>query len=610
MSLFTELKRRNVFRVGIAYLIVAWLLVQVADVMIDNIGAPGWLFQAILLVLGIGFPLVLVFAWAFELTPEGLRRESEVDHSSSITAQTGRKLDRAIIVVLVIAVAYFIWESRYAGKSMIETASESPAVDAPAQAQAGTSANRAESPTEPSIAVLPFSDLSPEGDQGYFSDGIAEELLNLLVRVKGLKVASRTSSFAFKGGQQGLAEIAAELKVDHVLEGSVRKAANRVRITAQLIDADTDRHLWSDTFDRELTDIFAIQDEIANAIVGALQNELGLLQDAGEITVTADTGNLDAYELYLRGRQLFLARDRLPESIALFEQAIELDPDFARAWEGLAAVESVAQGWLAGDGVDHLGKSFEAARRALELDPDLSMPYAVIGTSSAQRDGDVFTTMENLDRAIENDANNATAWLWRGLRFKDLGYFQRAVDDLEHCLAIDPAYLNCKQHLAEAHLLAGDGERAERLFEETLEGNFFSVTDAFVSHYLRSGQRATALLLAGIYMDDPNARSADWIDALEHPERDWTDRVEWWRQWAAGINWSLCDTEAFALALKQWECADTGSRGRNLWLPEAAGFRKTEDFKRLVRKKWLGYWQAHGFPPRCRAVGQDDFECD
>jgi TolB-like protein len=402
MSFFAELKRRNVFRVGIAYVVVAWLVLQVADVMIDNIGAPEWLFKFIVLMLGIGFPVALLFAWAFEMTPQGLKRESEVDRSHSITPHTGRKLDYIIIGVLVVALGYFV-------SDRIKPGPESPGPQATAQdrAAAGDMTLAPEVAADPSIAVLPFVNMSNDPEQEFFSDGISEELLNLLVRVDGLKVASRTSSFTFKGANRNIPQIASELKVDHVLEGSVRKADNRVRITAQLIDTRTDRHLWSQTFDRELNDIFAIQDEIANAIVTALQRELGVgLQS---VTVAAATENLDAYQLYLKARELFQVRQNLPTAISLFEQATILDPGYAKAWEGLAAAQSVGASWLVGDGIDHRALAAAAADRALELDPSLSMPYAVKGIDWDSSKGELSVGVAHLDRAIHNDDKNATA---------------------------------------------------------------------------------------------------------------------------------------------------------------------------------------------------------
>ena len=271
MSFFEELKRRNVVRVGVVYLIAAWLLAQVADLLLENFNAPDWVIQAILVVLIIGFPLALIFAWAFELTPEGLKKEKDVDRSQSITPVTGRKLDRAIIVILVIALSYFIWESRV--QHQHSEAPEQQAVVEPAPAE----------PSAKSIAVLPFVNMSSDPEQEYFSDGISEEILNSLAKIKELKVAGRTSSFAFKGQNQDLRQIGDTLGVEHILEGSVRKSGAQVRITAQLIQVDDGFHLWSETYDRELTDVFAIQDEIATAILKQLK--AALLED-GQVEVT------------------------------------------------------------------------------------------------------------------------------------------------------------------------------------------------------------------------------------------------------------------------------------------------------------------------------------
>jgi TolB-like protein len=262
MSLFGELKRRNVFRVAIAYSVVAWLVAQVAELAMESFGSPDWVMKTLLLLLAIGLPIAIVFAWAFEMTPEGVKREKDVDRTTSITHQTGRKINTIIISVLVIALGFSVVTHRWAGGD----GTESPAVDAPTQTTASS---------DQSIAVLPFVNMSNDADNEYFSDGISEELLNVLVRVEGLRVASRTSSFAFKGKDTSIPNIAESLGVEHVLEGSVRKAGNTVRVTAQLIDARTDTHLWSETYDRKLEDIFAIQDEISGHIVEALKIALG-----------------------------------------------------------------------------------------------------------------------------------------------------------------------------------------------------------------------------------------------------------------------------------------------------------------------------------------------
>ncbi|MCZ6536638.1 MAG: adenylyl cyclase, partial [Gammaproteobacteria bacterium] len=267
MSIFRELKRRNVFRVAAAYAVVAWLLIEVTATVFPIIKLPDWSVTLVAAFILIGFPLALILAWAFEITPEGIKLEKDVDRSQSVTHVTGRKIDYFIIAALVLALGFFAFDKFVLGPSR-----DAELVQATTQAVAelSTEIEKSEVPDN-SIAVLPFVNMSSDPEQGYFSDGISEELLNVLVHVDGLRVASRTSSFAFKGGNKNLAEIADILKVSYLLEGSVRKAGNRVRITAQLIEAASDRHLWSEIYDRDLTDIFAIQSEIANAIVAALR---------------------------------------------------------------------------------------------------------------------------------------------------------------------------------------------------------------------------------------------------------------------------------------------------------------------------------------------------
>jgi len=322
MSLFEELKRRNVFRVGIAYIVITWLLLQVADVVLNNIDAPGWVFRVILLVFALGFPVAVLFAWAFEMTPEGLKREKEVDRSQSITHSTGRKLDYVIIGLMGAALVYFTWDKFLGGAGEdVTVQSASPATaqlpDTMSNESAGASANLqlATEPASRSIAVLPFADMSPEGDQEYLSDGIAEELLNLLAQIPDLQVAARTSSFSFKGKDVKIADVASELHVAHVLEGSVRKAGNRVRITAQLIKANDGYHLWSETFDRTLDDVFAIQDEISAAVVAVLK--VHLLGEAPK-SVEVDP---EAYALYLQGRYFHERRSQTDweNSVKAFE---------------------------------------------------------------------------------------------------------------------------------------------------------------------------------------------------------------------------------------------------------------------------------------------------
>ena len=615
MSFFEELKRRNVIRVGIAYVIVGWLVMQFADVVLNNINAPEWVFKTIMLVLAISFPVVLIIAWAFEMTPEGIKKEKDVERSESITPVTGQKLNYTIIGLLVLALGYFIWQSEKGSEPFSQQIIEqTPEAN---EKRALTPSDTIEPITErePSIAVLPFVNMSADPEQEYFSDGISEEILNVLVRVKGLKVASRTSSFTYKGENLDIPEIARELKVGNIVEGSVRKAGNRVRITAQLIDTRDDRHLWSDTFDRELTDIFAIQDEIANAIVDALKSELNI--GLGSVKVESATDNLDAYDLYLKARGLFIARQNLDVANQLFAKATQLDPNFALAWEGLAASHWVSDSWLSGDGIDHVQIAVSAANKALELDTGLSMPYAVIGQIlSIQQPHDYLSAREKLDMALTNDPKNTTAWLWSGIFNKGLGYADKAISDMQHCLDIDPGYLNCKQHQAQAYLISGDKEHAMTLFSETIEANFHSMDGSFIPLAVRSGDRLLALYMANQWTGDSYAPVIDWIEALETPNSDHTARLRRFERWAEENGEDIGLFVGVLLAFKAYDYFATSNSMKTsdiseVWEPNWAEFRQTSFFKQFIRdNNLLTYWHEAGFPKQCRPVGEDDFECD
>ncbi len=320
MSLFAELKRRNVFRVGAAYVVVAWLLVQVADLLFPIFGAPEWTLRIFVIVLALGLPLALLFAWAFELTPDGVKREKDIDRSASITRSTGRKLDFVIIAALVVALGYFIWERQ----ARVET----PQPDA----QASVASKR-------SIAVLPFVNMSADPENEYFADGLSEELLNQLAQIPDLQVAGRTSSFSFKGKNEDLRVIGNTLNVGNLLEGSVRRQGNTVRVTAQLIRVDDGFHLWSNSYDRSMDDVFVIQDDIASNVANALK--IVLDDDSWQRMQQAGVRNVDAFVEFQKGRELFdqahSGSDLMPklrEGIVHFDRAIALVPDFAAAhWQ-------------------------------------------------------------------------------------------------------------------------------------------------------------------------------------------------------------------------------------------------------------------------------------
>jgi TolB-like protein/cytochrome c-type biogenesis protein CcmH/NrfG len=403
MSFFNELKRRNVFRMGIAYIVVAWVLLQVIDFTLDIISAPNWVMQVFFLAGVAGLPVVLIFAWIFEMTPEGIKLESEVDRSQSVTQSTGSKLDRTIIAFLAFAVVLLMAE-RFTNT---EKGSGSISPETSISMPTGNVEKLNLAPLKEkvrSVAVLPFVNMSSDPEQEYFSDGLSEELLNRLAQNDQLRVAARTSSFQFKGQNQDIGEIGRQLKVEHVLEGSVRKSANRIRITAQLIEVDSGYHIWSETYEREINDIFAIQDDISLAITRALEAELGA---SSASTDSQSTENLAAYQLYLEARYLLAQRGEanMLRANELFEQAVGLDPGFSSAWSGMAftyallpaygSVVSARQAWE---------KVKISANKAIQLDPANAESYVTLGWANIDDEYTVIRTI--FEKAYELAPNN------------------------------------------------------------------------------------------------------------------------------------------------------------------------------------------------------------
>ena len=412
MPLFEELKRRNVFRVAITYVVVAWLALQVADVVLNNVEAPDWIFAVIVLVLGIAFPLVLVFAWAFEMTPEGLKREHEVDRTQSITARTGRKLDFTVIALLTLAVGYFAYD-RF--------------VAADGELAQDESVDRA-------IAVLPFVNLSSDEEQEYFADGLTEELLNLLAKIPELRVASRSSAFQFKGQRIDIPAVARQLNVAHVLEGSVRKDGDRLRITAQLIKADDGFHVWSESYDRELRGVFAIQDEIAAAVVDALRLEL-----LGEAPKAAET-DPEAYSLYLQGRYFYNLGDTedWTHSIDAYQQALEIDQEYAPAWAGLAVSYNNLADYGVIDPLEGHGLARSAADRAVALDPSLAAAWASLSLVKWVHDWDWEGAETAIQEALRLEPGNVDAIIQAANVVSTLGRLDEAVRLSQQAVALDP----------------------------------------------------------------------------------------------------------------------------------------------------------------------------
>jgi len=424
MSLFNELKRRNVFRVAIAYAIASWLLIEVSSTTFPMLRLPEWGATMVTVLLLIGFPIALIFAWAFELTPEGIKKEKDVDRSESITHATGRKLDFAIIGVLAIAVGFLLADKFFLGESPEKGVGEIVS-------------------TGQSIAVLPFVNISSDKEQEYFSDGITEEILNSLASVKELKVAGRTSSFAFKGENQDLRRIGDLLGVEHILEGSVRKAGTTVRITAQLVQVKDGFHLWSDTYDRELTDVFAIQDEIANEILKQLKARL-LDEDEEQPVLVSKRTDPEVYDLYLLAKQRLYHRTRqtIESAVGLLDQAIAKDPEYAPAY----AQRGIATLLLSGSQYGTLPKAesdVQAKRfidEALEIDLQLAEAWAGLGLYHTNRSAEHEQAIEALTKALSINPNLINASHWLQLTLGNSGEPRAALQILEHMAQRDPLY--------------------------------------------------------------------------------------------------------------------------------------------------------------------------
>ena len=592
-----KLRRRKVVQWGIAYSVGAWGFLQGLEYVSEAFGWPGQLRQVAILALLVGLPIVLVLAW----------------YHGDRGAQRVSGAEFAIITLLFLLGGGIFWRYDQSGGPAAAGAPQS------GNATAGAPVATAAALTGPSVAVLPFVNMSTDADNEYFSDGISEELLNVLVRVDGLGVASRTSSFAYKGSKLGAAAIARELKVGHILEGSVRKSGNRVRITAQLIDAEQDRHLWSATYDRELNDIFAIQDEIANAIVTALRDELQpVVAAAPTVEVRADTENLEAYELYLKARELFIARQDLTEAVRLFERVVELDPGFARGWEGLAAVCGIIESWGIRDR-DYQARAREAANRALQLDPSLSMPWAVLAMALKQDwPVDYVRQFELFAQATEADPRNSTAYLWRSLAWLELGFFDRALADLDRCLELEPNYRNAARHKALALLFMGRTDEALRLFEQGVATGFItSRAENFVGPLLARGNTLAVRLLMDDMTLDPAVRDI-LLDSLQHPGKARADRRGVIERFFSdpdseyvvglGLTHPYLWLGEFDLA---GETRDGVSSAIVAWDRHPAGWRNSAGFKhKLDAQGVTAYWRKHGYPPQCRPVGAADFTCD
>jgi TolB-like protein len=594
----SELKRRNVIRMAGLYLVGAWLVVQVAATLLPVFGAPEWVMKVLVGLLAFGFLAALVFSWIYELTPDGLKRDGEVAATQSIAPQTARRMDRMLLVVMALALGYFALDkfvlvpARVASTAVVASEVAAPAAEA-------------------SIAVLPFVNMSTDVENGFFADGISEELLNVLAGIDGLKVASRTSAFSFKGKDTPIPEIARQLDVRHVLEGSVRKQGQRVRITAQLIHAGSDGHLWSETYDRDLTDIFKVQEEIAQAIAGELEGILGQRQ----VAVAASTANLDAYQSFLKGRARFHAREDLLAAIDDLSGAVKQDPDFAEAWIYLAATWGVVPGYSDVDAARAQTETRAALERAQALAPEHPMVLA-IRAQFLELEGDLPGALALLEDSAASSSQDSNPMMWRGTLLLRSGYIDEAIAVLESAQKQDPLAGINNGYLAFAYLSAGQNQKAEASARKAWSQGWRIALPVIVYDMAARGERERAVALWDEFFTPhvpaENAeRNAAWKEVLGNPESKALDAMNIdpvATSIESGIAVSrfdrmLDEAEQFLKQARddqQWWL-------RSAWLPSTLGLREQPRFFAIAEDLGMvRMWETRGYPGGCTRVESSD----
>lgn len=494
MGIIAELRRRNVFRVGIAYVALGWVVIEVTDTVAPALGMPDWTLTVVTWFGIIGLPFALLLAWAFELTPEGIKREHEVDRSESITHSTGRKLDFAIIGLLAIALSFVVWDSYLSGPTQTTVVAAPPGASVEPEPEVKSLA------ADPSIAVLPFVNMSSDPEQEYFSDGLSEEILNLLAKIPELKVIGRTSSFAFKGKNEDLRVIGQALDVSTVLEGSVRKSGERVRITAQLIDVADGAHIWSETYDRTMTDVFEVQDSVAAEIIGALKLHVGVLPERG-----LPTTDSVAYTAFLKARAL-LNNWATQESIDLLKGVVERDPEFAEAYELLAYCYWLSAGVIV---KSHEGQRLttETARKALQLNPDLLL------ARSLHASGDIETysflgEIQGLELAARLEPGKTASFDMLAYDLIEAGYLRESLAVARQFVTLDPLSAAAHWRLHEALYAVGRIDEALAALETAGELGAWYAAYALAIHFAAEGQDDLAISHLASWMEKVNLQPA------------------------------------------------------------------------------------------------------
>jgi len=630
MSFFAELKRRNVIRMAGLYLVGAWLMTQVAATLLPVFDAPGWVMKALVVLLALGFFAAVVFAWVFELTPDGIKRDAEVPASESIAPQTARRLDRGIIMVLLVALAYFAFDKFVLApqgqgiKGASVTTTAAPGADS--KAISGDSDPQRTDPK--SIAVLAFANMSADKDNEYFSDGVSEEILNALAQVRELKVAGRTSSFYFKGRNASLTEIGRTLGVAHVLEGSVRKQGARLRITAQLIRVNDGFHLWSETFDGNDTDIFALQEDIARRVT----DELKVALNAGQQSRLVDVGtnNPDAYALYLRASDIFNRRDRtrFPDAITALQRAVQLDAKFARAFARLASMYVVLPSYTDADPQQSNAQVMRYSTEALTLDPGSAEAWAARGGSMRKFRDQQVSGRDAFEQAMRLDPDDVNASFWYGLTLISTGYRSLGTVQIDHALSLDPMLPNALRWRGMLYLQDGDIVRAEPMLQRAYDLGLLNTAGALADVAMLHGDRAASerLFAAGNSGLDFNMSREDLLLVHQGIYGDAAARkaaVQSLQESLTrlGKKRSLPSTPLYLFrlgepklglqVLRERQMGDSIDSMNWLWTPQGSPIRKLPEFNEFLAGFHLPeLWDKYGPPDSCRKVADGSYRCE
>jgi TolB-like protein/tetratricopeptide (TPR) repeat protein len=613
MNLLAQLKQRQMFRVAAAYAVVAWLLIQLVNNLAPMLRLPEWAGSFFLVLLLIGFPVVLIFAWVHEL-------ESASEDGALARVKTG-KLDWTLIGALIIVIGLVSYQQLASNNTA--TAEKQPGVEA-AKAAAASPAGTI------SLAVLPFSNLSGDPSQEFFSDGMTEEITSALARVPDLRVVGRTSAFQFKGEKKDLRSIGQALNATHLIEGSVRKAGERVRITVQLIKAEDGTNMWSENYDRELIDVFAIQEEIGRAIATSFNMRLGLAP--GENLVSNRTENSGVYQEFLQGKAWLRAR-LSPASgpyLETFESVVARDPSFAPAWvlltrayalepgQNREVIQAVNKGSL--DDARRLVKSFLdkgelAGQKAIELDPQNSGGYWGLSQIIKLR-GQWAAAEDYAKKALELDPNDPDALGAESDVLFKIGHLRQSLPLLEKARALDPLVIGFNNNAAKILLANGQvGAAIARLesIPATVGRRNMFLARAYAAQG-RYGEAADTLLSSTSrdpdfrrFLED-NARLLRSAPAKVAAPQSLPENMSEYNFVYAHIG---AIDRAMEYAERELEIGYLQDVGNILWFPDMAPLRKTERFKAYMRNVGLvDYWKARGWPDLCKPVGANDFACE